>query len=98
LCPSGYATLGFNTSQQLHLETGKNINGELELFTQHGRWSFDGELLTIALFEQPTASYIKSNVIRDTAIGARRAYLYTPQQGDHITPALNCEFEVIFMD
>lgn len=97
-CSSGYATLGFNANQKMHLETGKNINGELELFIQHGQWSFNGTLLSITLPGQPLATFRKTDVTRDTALGFRPALLYAPQQNNHIISALNCNFEVIFMD
>lgn len=97
-CASGYATLGFSANQTMHLETGIETNGEQALVTAHGHWSFDGSLLTISLPKQPQATFKKSQKTQETYLGARPSYVYTPQQQDHKTVALNCHFEVIFMN
>jgi len=97
-CLSGYATLGFNTNQRMHLETGNNINGELMLTTKQGQWAFDSSELIVTPLQQPPASFIKHNIIRNTHVGPRPALLYSPQQKNHPIAALNCSFEVIFID
>ncbi len=97
-CPTGYATLGFGGNQKMHLETGKNVNGELELSTVHGHWAFNGNLLTLSLPQLNKARFIQTEVNRETHLGARPALLYTPQQANHSIAALNCSFEVILMN
>jgi len=97
-CPTGYATLAFAAKQQLYLETGKNVKGELQLTTTLGRWFFNGEILSITLNQHAVAQFGKSEVTRETALGPRPALLFTPTTLKHQSPALKCQFEVVFMD
>jgi len=97
-CPTGYATLAFAAKQRLYLETGVNVDGELQLITTPGHWFFNGATLSITLNQHPPALFSKSEVSRETALGQRPALLFTPTTLTHQAPALRCQFEVVFMN
>jgi len=97
-CKTGYATLAFQPNQSMLLETEVRIDNQLELHTEKGRWLFDGSLLTITLDNNEIAQFSQSKISRDTPHGPRPALLYSPTTKNHQNDALQCHFEVIFIN
>lgn len=97
-CPTGYATLAFQPNQLLLLETEVRQNGKLELHTEKGHWSFDGNLLIITLDSKQQAKFIQSNITRSTQFGEKPGLLYSPILNNHQNDALKCHFEIIFVN
>lgn len=96
-CKTGYATLAFQPDKTMLLETEIRIGNKLELHTEHGRWLFDGSLLTITLNNNQLAKFSQRKIIRDTALGPKLALLYSPTTNNHQNDALKCHFEVVFI-